>query len=67
MRFIINFFFYGLLFFLIYLFFPEAFHTLVSWANDTYVFLRDLFLSVFGTKPEPKKEEVHQVMLYFSL
>lgn len=54
MRFILNFFFYGLLFFLIYLFFPEAFNTLVSWANDTYIFLRDFVQGVIGTKKEPK-------------
>lgn len=40
MRFILNFFFFGLLFYLIYLFFPDAFHTLVSWAHQTYEFIR---------------------------
>lgn len=46
MRFIINFFFFGILFYLIYLFFPETFVTLVSWADKTYEFLKDLFLGV---------------------
>ena len=43
MRFIFNFFFFGLLFYIIYLFFPDAFHTLVSMADKSYEFLRDLF------------------------
>lgn len=42
MRFIFNFFFFGLLFYLIYLFFPDAFHTLVSWVNEVYLFFKDL-------------------------
>jgi hypothetical protein len=43
MRFILNFIFFGVLFYLIWLFFPEAFDKLVSWANQAYEFLRDLF------------------------
>ncbi len=46
LRFIFNFFLFGLLFYLIYLFFPEAFQTLVSWANHTYEFLKDLFMQL---------------------
>ncbi|WP_195155574.1 hypothetical protein [Candidatus Protochlamydia phocaeensis] len=48
MRFIFNFFFFGILFYLIYLFFPDAFHTLVSWADRTYEFFRDLILQIAG-------------------
>ena len=44
MRFILNFLFFGFLFYLIYLLFPEAFMTLVGWANKTYEFLRELFI-----------------------
>ena len=58
MRFLLNFFFYGLLFFLIYLFFPEAFNTLVSWANETYIFLRDLIQQAIGSVKEAKKEDL---------
>lgn len=47
MRFILNFIFFGLLFYIIHLFFPEAFTTLVSWADTTYEFLRDLFIGIF--------------------
>lgn len=36
MRFIINFLIFGMIFFLIYRFFPEAFSTLVTWANAVY-------------------------------
>ena len=47
MRFIFNFIFFGILFYLIYLFFPEAFHVLVSWADTIYQFLRDLFVLIY--------------------
>lgn len=46
LRFILNFILFGILFYLIYLFFPEAFATLVSWANKTYEFLRDVFIAL---------------------
>ncbi len=46
MRFILNFIFFGVLFYIIYLFFPEAFQTLVGWANEVYIFFRDLILGV---------------------
>lgn len=49
MRFILNFIFFGILFYLIYLFFPDAFFTLVSWANKTYEFLKDL-VTLIGSK-----------------
>jgi hypothetical protein len=44
MRFIFNFIFFGLLFFLIYIFLPETFATLVSWVNSLYEVLRDAVL-----------------------
>lgn len=44
MRFIFNFFFYGLLFYLISRFLPETFDTLVSWVNSVYDVLQDLVL-----------------------
>jgi len=44
MRFIINFFIFGFIFYLIYLFFPEAFATLVSWAHQVYDFFHDLVI-----------------------
>ncbi len=40
MRFILHFIFYGLLFYAIYLFFPEAFTKLVSWAGDAFNFIK---------------------------
>jgi predicted PurR-regulated permease PerM len=45
MRFILNFIFFGILFYLIWLYFPDAFQTLVSWANHTVAFFRDLMNS----------------------
>lgn len=44
MRFILNFIFYGILFYLIYLAFPEAFFTLVSWADKLAEVVKDLYL-----------------------
>lgn len=48
MQFIFNFIFFGILFYLIYLFFPEAFSTLVSWVNHIYEFLRDLVMQLIA-------------------
>lgn len=42
-RFIINFFLFGFLFFLIYVYFPEAFSTLYSWANDVFIWFKTMF------------------------
>ena len=46
MRFIWNFFFFGILFYLIWLVFPETFMTLVSWANQVVSFFRELITGV---------------------
>ncbi|CRX39121.1 hypothetical protein [Estrella lausannensis] len=35
-RFLLNFFLFGILYFLIYTFFPDAFSTLVEWAGKVY-------------------------------
>jgi hypothetical protein len=42
MRFIINFFIFGFIFYLIYIFFPDAFQTLTSWAGHVYDFFRGI-------------------------
>ena len=62
MRFILNFILFGILFYLIYLFFPEAFNTLVSWANKTYAFLQESFNQIshkVQSQPDrpPNREE----------
>lgn len=41
MRFILNFIFFGILFYLIYLYFPDAFHTLVSWVAKVFDFIKE--------------------------
>lgn len=46
MRFILNFIFFGVLFYAIYLIFPDAFRTLVGWANSIYEFIRDIILQL---------------------
>lgn len=57
MRFILNFIFFGILFYLIYLFFPDAFKTLVSWANQAYEYFRDLFSEMSG-KVQKKEQGI---------
>jgi hypothetical protein len=51
MRFILNFILYGILFYLIYLIFPEAFFTLVSWLQGAAEFLKDLYSRLAGKVP----------------
>lgn len=46
-RFILNFIFFGILFYLIYLFFPETFQTLVSWVNQVYAYLKEFVIQIF--------------------
>ncbi len=46
LRFILNFFLFGFLFYLIYVFFPDAFHTLASWADRLFAFFRDLYVQL---------------------
>lgn len=65
MRFLINFFVFGFLFFLIYIFFPEAFATLVSWAQSVYDFLRDMINSASNAirthrEQQPTPPPVHE-------
>jgi len=65
MRFILNFIFFGVLFYAIYLIFPDAFHTLVGWANSIYELVRDILMRLIeqvqewrgGVKPEHSHPE----------
>lgn len=43
-RFLINFLIFGLLFYAIYRFFPDAFETLVSWVHQIFEFIREMVL-----------------------
>lgn len=52
MRFILNFIFFGVLFYAIYVAFPDAFHTLVGWADKIYEFLRTLALQLLSKVQE---------------
>lgn len=59
MRFIFNFIFFGILFFIIWQYFPETFHTLVTWASSVFAFLKDLVQSIIekihpASKPAPE-------------
>lgn len=56
MRLILGFIFFGLLFYAIYLYFPEAFHTLQDWAAKIFGFFQNLFQDVsqrFSDHPAP--------------
>lgn len=56
MRFIVNFIFFGILFYLLWLYFPEAFQTLVSWANHVVTFIKNVALDLwekYGTGKVP--------------
>lgn len=57
MRFILNFFLFGILFYLIYIFFPEAFNTLVSWAGAVYGFFHDIIMGIVEKVQEKKGAE----------
>lgn len=46
MRFIFGFIFFGLLFYAIWLYFPEAFATLFTWAQDVFNFFKDLVVGI---------------------
>lgn len=46
MRFILNFIFFGVLFYAIHVFSPDLFDTLVGWANAIYEFLREIVLRI---------------------
>ena len=47
MRFILNFIFFGILFFLIWHFLPEAFQTLVTWMTSAFNFVQDLVVNAW--------------------
>lgn len=56
MKFIFNFIFFGVLFYLIYVYFPEPFHTLVSWADSIVTFVKEMFhllMSKIGSPTAP--------------
>jgi len=58
MRFIIGFIFFGLLFYAIWLYFPEAFQILTSWAAAIFDFFKDVIEKITGkadstTTPAP--------------
>jgi hypothetical protein len=43
LRFILNFLIFGILFYLIYISFPETFYTLVSWADKFTQFVKEIY------------------------
>lgn len=68
MRFILNFFLFGFLFYLIYVFFPDAFNTLVSWANHVYEFIKTYAVELmqkFNSHPSTGTGEAPKALLFF--
>ena len=62
-RFIFNFIFFGVLFYAIWLFFPDAFNTLASWAAKVYEVIVDLATAVIDYVSEltkPSQQAVTQ-------
>ena len=58
MRFIFNFIFFGLLFFIIWHYFPDVFTTLVSWASKTFDFLKELANELIDKFNHTPKSEI---------
>lgn len=56
MRFIFNFIFFGILFYLIWMFFPDAFLRLVSWADQIVAFFKDLIMGLWSKVPHNATE-----------
>ncbi len=54
MKFILNFIFFGVLFYAIYLAFPEVFFTMAGWADKMYHFLSNIILTLSGKLQETK-------------
>jgi hypothetical protein len=74
MRFIINFFIFGFIFYLIYIFFPDAFQTLSSWAGHVYEFFRGMVQTIVerynewkGTSVAPATPVESQKVMSFLL
>lgn len=73
MKFIFNFIFFGLLFFIIWHYFPDAFNTLVGWATKTFDFLKNLFQGLIDrispptSHPKPDGHEPVKTMISFLL
>lgn len=59
-KFIFNFIFFGVLFYAIWLFFPDAFKTLTDWAGNIYNVLIDLGTAVVDYVSELTKPTPHQ-------
>lgn len=59
MRFILSFIFFGLLFYVISIYFPETFQTLVSWAAKVYNFLFNLISGIIDKINSMSSTPVH--------
>lgn len=53
MRFLLNFIFFGLLFYAIYLFFPDAFRWLTSWAESFFGLFQTAYHQIQASRVGP--------------
>ena len=60
LRFILNFILFGILFYLIYVYFPDTFLTLVSWADQIYTFFKELFIQLYEKMQSVKIPEAQE-------
>lgn len=68
LRFLLNFMLFGVLFFLIWHFFPEVFTRLVEWAAIIVDFFQKLFAELFNKAQDAtkdSKEEIKTAVIFF--
>jgi hypothetical protein len=66
MRFILNFIIFGIIFYLIWMFFPEAFQKLVTWTGDVVTFVKNFVLEMwqrYGHNPSSPTEPTKTALL----
>jgi hypothetical protein len=63
-RFILGFIFFGLLFYGLSIYLPDAFHTLVGWAAKIFSFFQELFVKISGGASETKTVEKSATSLF---
>lgn len=62
LRFILNFFIFGLLFYAIWYFFPDAFTTLTTWAGDAFDYIKSLVQNLSHKVPAPGPEKTGKAL-----
>lgn len=70
MRFILNFILFGIIFYAIWYFFPDAFMKMVSWAGAVFSYIRDVVESLIQklsqNRPHPQTQTAEIISFIFS-